>query len=199
MEENKSDIEVGKRLRSLRKIRGISLQQLSKSTGMSYSYLSGLENGKHSVSITNLQRLASFFEVDMIFFLQQSGSVPNVFTPGDMFAPDEDRDHIIYRVVTPENTKYLQMSYVFLPPHEPSERHIHKHGEGQEIILSLDGSVHVMVGEESYCLGPGDSIHFESNIEHLIYAEEEACSFVIISSPPYGQNILSTVEDDEED
>ena len=60
-----SDIEVGKKIRALRKIRGISLQQMANDTGMSYSYLSGLENGKHSVSITNLQRVATFFDVDM--------------------------------------------------------------------------------------------------------------------------------------
>ena len=31
-----SDIEVGKKIRSLRKIRGISLQQMASETGMSY-------------------------------------------------------------------------------------------------------------------------------------------------------------------
>ena len=35
-----SDIEVGKRIRALRKNRGISLQQMANDTGMSYSYLS---------------------------------------------------------------------------------------------------------------------------------------------------------------
>lgn len=36
-------ISVGSKIRALRKIRGISLQQMAQSTGMSYSYLSGLE------------------------------------------------------------------------------------------------------------------------------------------------------------
>ena len=54
-EDMSNDIEIGKKLRALRKIRGISLQQMARETGMSYSYLSGLENGKHSVSITNLR------------------------------------------------------------------------------------------------------------------------------------------------
>ena len=80
-----SDIEVGKRLRSLRKIRGISLQQMAAETGMSYSYLSGLENGKHSVSITNLQRIASFFGVDMVYFLQPGGPVPRVMRKKDLW------------------------------------------------------------------------------------------------------------------
>ena len=42
-----NDSTVGAKIRALRRIRGLSLQQMSQETGMSYSYLSGLENGKH--------------------------------------------------------------------------------------------------------------------------------------------------------
>ena len=51
---------------------------------MSYSYLSGLENGKHSVSITNLQRIAKVFGVDMVYFLMP-GAVPKVFRKEELF------------------------------------------------------------------------------------------------------------------
>ena len=61
-----NDSTVGAKIRALRRIRGLSLQQMSQETGMSYSYLSGLENSKHSVSITNLQRIAKYFGVDMV-------------------------------------------------------------------------------------------------------------------------------------
>ena len=180
---------VGNRIRALRKIRGISLQQMAQSTGMSYSYLSGLENGKHSVSIANLQRIAAFFEVDMICFLMPSGAVPRVFRKREMYSPSNKYGSIAYRVVTPEDSSNLQVSYVYMPPHEPTERHIHKHGKGQEMVLVLDGCACVMVEEERYKIEPGDSILFEADTEHLIYTEEQPASFVIVSSPPYGQDL----------
>jgi len=185
-----NDIEVGKKIRALRKIRGISLQQMANETGMSYSYLSGLENDKHSVSIANLQRVASFFQVDMVYFLMPSGPVPRVFRKKDLFAQDSTFNNICYRVVTPPDSSNLQASYVYMPPHDPTERQIHKHGKGQEMILVLDGCVHVMVEEEKYKLEQGDSILFEADIEHLIYTEEQPATFVLVSSPPFGQNIL---------
>ena len=187
--EEQANIEVGKKIRALRKIRGISLQQMSSQTGMSYSYLSGLENGKHSVSITNLQRIAAFFEVDMVYFLQPMGQVPRVIRMKDLFHDSSTFDDLFYRVVTPADSGFLQASYVYMPPHSPEERRIHKHKQGQEMILTLSGCICVYVEEERYLLRSGDSIVFEANVEHLICTEEQPAAFVIISSPPYGQSI----------
>lgn len=184
-----NDIEVGKKIRALRKIRGISLQQMANETGMSYSYLSGLENGKHSVSIANLQRIASFFEVDMVYFLQPSGPVPRVIRKKDLMGDSSPLTDIFYKVVSPADTSHLQVSYVYLPADSPSERRIHKHGRGQELVLALSGCVWVMIEGERYRVERGDSILFAADVEHLIYTEEQPASFVLVSSPPYGQNI----------
>ena len=156
---------------------------------MSYSYLSGLENDKHSVSITNLQRIAAFFDVDMVYFLMPQGPVPAVFRLEDLMSQAKKDDGITYRVVTPSDSKNLQVSYVHMLPHEPTERLIHKHGKGQEMVLVLDGCVFVMVGEQRYRLEKGSSLFFGAENEHLIYTEDQEASFVIVSSPPYGQNL----------
>jgi transcriptional regulator with XRE-family HTH domain len=47
------------------------LVELSRATGMGYSFLSGLENDKHSITIANLQKIANFFGVNLVYFLQQ--------------------------------------------------------------------------------------------------------------------------------
>lgn len=185
-------ISVGGKIRALRKIRGISLQQMAQSTGMSYSYLSGLENDKHSVSIANLQRLAKYFQVDMVYFLMPSGKIPRLFRKEELFQESNAYHNISYRVITPEDSSNLQVSYVHLPANEPTERRIHKHGEGQEMVIVLEGCAHVMVEEEHYKVRQGDCIFFEAQVEHLIYTEEESATFAIVSSPPYGQSIVPT-------
>ena len=58
------------------------------------------------------------------------------------------------------------------------------------MILVLEGCVYVMVQEERYKVEQGDSILFEADVEHLIYTEEQSATFVLISSPPCGQNIM---------
>ena len=185
-----SDIEVGKRIRALRKNRGISLQQMANDTGMSYSYLSGLENGKHSVSITNLQRVANFFNVDMVYFLQPGGPVPRLLRKEDLLRNNSGVEDIYYRVMTPPESSHLQISYIQMPPNAPTERRIHKHGRGQELVMVMEGAVVVMVEGERYLVERGDSLLFEADVEHLIFTEDRPAAFAIVSSPPYGQTVI---------
>lgn len=54
----------GKRVRCLREIRGLSLTQLHKLSGLSISYLSDIENGKCQMSLKTLYKLAETLEAE---------------------------------------------------------------------------------------------------------------------------------------
>lgn len=186
MAENKDGINVGQKLRNLRKIRDISLQQLAEETGMSYSYLSGLENEKYSISIVNLQRLARYFNVDLIQFLDTRDVDTILVRKGD----EQNHiaaDGIVYNVIASNQGKNLQVSQVTLPPNAPSERNIHKHSKGQELIVAMEGEVIVMVESSRYQLHEGDLVIFDSDVEHCIFTEETGAKILIVSSPPYGR------------
>ncbi len=196
--EDLNQVSVGAEIRNLRKLRGISLQKMAEDTGMSYSYLSGLENDKHSVSITNLQKIAKFFKVNLVYFLTPKGPVPRVFRKKDLYDPNNAYGNIAYRVITPESSGCLQVSYAYLPPNAPKEQNVHKHGAGQELVLVLDGCSCIMVENEKYKIEQGDCIIFESSLEHVIYTEEQPATLVIVSSPPYGRNILPVSIEEKE-
>ena len=191
-----AEVSVGMRLRALRRIRGISLQTLARETGMSYSYLSGLENGKHSVSIANLQRLAGFFQVDLVWFLMPEGPASMIFRMDDLFR-GEGLEGVRYRVITPEDSENLQVSYVHLPPHEPKQHKVHRHSGGQEMVLVLEGCLYIRIGEEKLRLVHGDCILFAANREHILYTEEQPATFVITSSPPYGLDPLALLPEEK--
>ncbi len=186
---NKGEINIGLKIRNLRKIRNLSLQQVSEETGMSYSYLSGLENDKHSISLVNLQRLASYFGVDLIHFLDNRDT-DTVLIRKDDGQDQRTEDGIIFNVITSQKADFLQVSYVTLPPDSPAEKNIHKHAQGQELIVTIEGEVLVMVEGEKYRLSQGDSVMFSSDVEHLIYTEDAGAKIIIISSPPYGRDVI---------
>ncbi len=186
MAESRDGINVGQKLRSLRKIRDISLQQLAEETGMSYSYLSGLENEKYSISIVNLQRLARYFGVDLIHFLDTRDTETVLVRKSDG-QNHLTADGIAFNVITSREGKNLQVSQVTLPPNAPAERNIHKHAEGQEMIITLEGSVVVMVESNRYQLGQGDLVIFDSDVEHCIFTEDAGAKILIVSSPPNGR------------
>jgi len=58
-------VDLGKRLRTLRTERGLSLSQLEGATEISSSFLSLVESGKSDITISRLVRLADFFDVEL--------------------------------------------------------------------------------------------------------------------------------------
>lgn len=59
---------IGPRLRELRLSRGLTLEQVAADTGFSVSFLSMLERDKVSVSVDNLEKLARYYQVHMVYF-----------------------------------------------------------------------------------------------------------------------------------
>lgn len=186
MDSQNNKVDIGQKIKQIRKIRGITLQQLSEETGMSYSYLSGLERNKHSISINNLQKLAEYFKIDMVYFLDINERKGYLIRKKDRSTLIDDGG-LLYQMISPDTSENLQVSFVTLPPHPAQERHIHKHQHGEEFITVLEGEVTILVEAEIYKLKEGDSTIFPSEKEHCIYTEEKEAKIIIVSSPPNGR------------
>ena len=189
---NLEDIKIGGRLRSLRKARRISLKKMADDLGMSYSYLSGLENNKHSITIVNLQKISAYFDVDMVYFFAEPETSANI-----RFIGREDRiryitdDGLVFTNLTAGHSRNLEIQRIMHPPYSPAERRVysHKHGE-EEFITVLEGCLYVQVAGKIHELKEGESILFDAKLDHSIYTEQEAADFLLISSPPYNVTFL---------
>ena len=192
--QNTDNLNIGMRIRKLRKIRGITLEKLAQETGMGYSYLSELENNKHSISINNLQKLAAYFDVNLIHFLEQD-------TRENVLIRKKDRsrlvteDGIVFQAISSEEAKNMQITFIELPENTPKkgQRRIHKHPQGEEFITVTDGEAVVIIEEEKYVLKEGDSIIFPSNKEHVIYTEEQGAKLLLVGAPPYTDKITEQI------
>jgi transcriptional regulator with XRE-family HTH domain len=181
-----SSIQVGKKIRRLRLARGISLQKLAEETHMSYSYLSGLENGRHSITLTNLQRLAAYFGVDLVFFLQKSNKPVCVFDVSSeegLLTDEGTRFHL----VSSDDFHYLQVTVVSIPYPDDSERRVHKHMSGNELIYVISGAVVIVVEDKTYSVAEGQGIIFASDAEHVVYGDGQAAKVLLITAPPYNR------------
>lgn len=184
---NSKNVDVGAKLKKLRKTKGLSLKAVAEATGMSYSYLWGLEHNKHSISIVNLQRLSEFFNVDLVYFFKTESGGSVAFIGKDDTTTYYTQDGLTFNLITSGQSKNIQVMEVYHPPHTPTERRIYCHEQkGQEFITVLEGKLFVMVEDTTYQLEKGDSIIFNSNMKHSIYTEEVSACFFLIASPPYG-------------
>lgn len=67
-----SQEQVGKTIVRLRKQRGLSQEKFALEAGIDRRYLSDVENGKRNVSFELLNRVASYFNVSLSFFIEEA-------------------------------------------------------------------------------------------------------------------------------
>ena len=90
---------VGQRIRRIRKLRGLTIEQLARSTQSSISYISELEtNPKRSPSIKKLRALAEALEIDEGALLDE-GKAKGLAT--------EDEQFVARFVTLPKETKRM--------------------------------------------------------------------------------------------
>lgn len=69
-------INLGKRLRTIRKEKGISSSQLEFLSGVTQSTISKIESNTHSPSIDTLLKICSALEISISDFLEDNESLP---------------------------------------------------------------------------------------------------------------------------
>ncbi len=70
-----SNIELGEFLRETRENKNISLREVEKLTGVGYSHLSMIENGKRNVTPALLKNLSKIYQIDYIELYEKAGYI----------------------------------------------------------------------------------------------------------------------------
>ena len=68
-----TNIELGKFLKEIRENKKISLREVEKLTGVGYSHLSMIENGKRNVTPALLKNLSNIYNIDYIDLYEKAG------------------------------------------------------------------------------------------------------------------------------
>lgn len=92
----KMDNLVGKKIKKLRKERGLSQKSVAEKLNITDSYLSKIEKGQHP-SITLLNKFADFFDVDRSYFFIDESELDNF--------SETEKDLIFERDLSLENVK----------------------------------------------------------------------------------------------
>ena len=177
---------LGPRLRLAREERRLSARELARRIGCSASLISQIERGVSVPSVGVLYSLATELgsSLDHLLFgaeqAQRHGQHPPAAASG---APAADAPGIVQRGngrsiidlasgvrwerLTPGTDAMTDFLEVVYSPggHSTDERRPLRH-DGREYGLVISGTLQANVGFESYELGPGDSIAFDSATPH---------------------------------
>ena len=172
---------VGKKIKKVRTAKKISYDALANETGFSVDFIKKVEAGKITPPVGSLLQISRALEIDS----------------GDLLKEEEDRmqdrikaytkrtDSYAYTTLTPgAENKHLKAFRVKIDAMKDHEGVSYNH-EGEEFVYVLQGKVEVVVGEHVNSLGPGESLHFNSGIQHLLrnVGAEDAELIVVIYNP----------------
>ncbi|MBV9448954.1 MAG: cupin domain-containing protein [Streptosporangiaceae bacterium] len=177
---------LGPRLRLVRGSRQLSVRELARRVGCSASLISQIERGVSVPSVGVLYSLATELGSSLDYLLfgsgagrlagtaAESGPGPGLASPPTAIVQRGDTRKIIdlasgvrWERLTPQSEAMTDFLEVIYSPggHSTGERRPLRH-DGREYGLVISGTLTANVGFESYELGPGDSIAFDSATPH---------------------------------
>ena len=182
---------LGKEVRQLRKVRGMTLEQMSKATGKSVGFLSQVERNITKPSVAALQKISEALDIHIGWFF-----------PVDDAGQSEDEKRFIVRKSNRRRLSYSALAntdYLGLHDHllsvdlegnlalgisryEPGastgdDSYDH---EGEEAGLVLSGTLELTIDGEVYVLTEGDSFSFNSRHKHRFTNPSESTETVVV-------------------
>jgi transcriptional regulator with XRE-family HTH domain len=155
---------LGSRLRALRAEQGMTLAQLGQMVGLSPSYLSQIEREKANPSLVTLSSIAETLGVELRSFFELSRPVWQVVRRGDGERFSDDQSKAVFQVLSsPAVRGKIEPCRVTCHPGMRTDRGSHA---GEELVFVLEGQLEVEVGEETFTLNTGDSIHYQAGQPH---------------------------------
>lgn len=88
-------MSVGSKIRYVRELRGLTLTELHKNTGLSLSYLSDAENNRCQMSLKSLSKVAHSLGVDVSYILDEGASTLDQLAKINKFElPKDVKDYV---------------------------------------------------------------------------------------------------------
>jgi transcriptional regulator with XRE-family HTH domain len=181
-------IDVGERLRAIRTLRRITLKTVAERANLSESFLSQVERGRANASIASLKRIAAALGVNVADLFEPNGrrSHPRVLRR-------ESRPSLTFGtlgrkfMLTPRPLEHLQVMVGELDAGGSTGDEPYTHGDSEELLVVLAGTVSLQLGTQVFELGTGDSIDYRSSTAHRLstIGGETAEVMWIISPPSY--------------
>lgn len=161
------DENVGKRLKLVRKLRGLSQRELAKRAGVTNSTISLIEQDRVSPSVSSLKKVLDGLPMTMAEFFtlgtEDAGDTA-VFSKADQ--PNMGQGNIQYFLIGAANSnRQISILREVYGANSDTGAEMITH-EGEEGGVVISGKLELTVGDEVSVLGPGDGYYFECSKPH---------------------------------
>jgi len=172
---------VGEKIKKLRKYKEISLEELSKNSGVKKDLIKEIEESEIVPSLAPLIKISRSLGVRLGTLLDDTiEEGPVIVREGKAgkvihFSGQEDEtseSHLdFYSLGAGKVDRHMEPFIVQVEPHTDNFK-LSSH-EGEEFIYILEGEIEIVYGKEKYHLKEGDSIYYDSIVPHHLHAKED--------------------------
>ena len=179
-----SDPDIGARIRAFRKMRRLTLKRVAAHAGVSESFLSQVERGTSGASVSTLRLIAEALGLSLSDLFSESD------TPHHRVLRPQDRPRILAKgvvkqMLTARPLRELEVLEGEFQPGASTGGVEYTHGDSQELLYVLDGTVELMLGGERYTLTGGCTMEYRSSVAHgLTNVGTGTARLLWIISPP---------------
>jgi transcriptional regulator with XRE-family HTH domain len=175
MDRSGEGLKIGRAVKELRHKKQITLQDLAAKTGIPKTILDEIESGDVVPPVATLLKLAKAFNVGMAsFFEEETADMKiSVTRSGERVKirrrphhhHEGEVDYIYESLETHKADKHMEPLLVEFQPVDTGEMVFTNH-EGEEFIFVIEGRLEFRTDDRVERLEPGDTIYFESDINH---------------------------------
>ena len=184
---------VGKKVKLFREMRKVSIEDVAERSGLHVDVIKNIENGDLIPSLTPLIKIARVLGTRLGSFLDDIEDQGPVVTKKDAQkavtrfsnrdnAASSDLD--FFSLAKNKTPRHMEPFLIDIHPLSEKEYKMSSH-EGEECIYVLSGSIEVKYGKDTYVLHEGDSIYYDSIVEHHVHSAsgEQAKILAVVYTP----------------
>jgi mannose-6-phosphate isomerase-like protein (cupin superfamily) len=171
---------VGKKIKYIRESKNISIDELSERSGLTTMQISSIEERENLPSLAPLIKIARVVGVRLGTFLDDNDELGPVISRKEIKKESisfsggavNARTHMEYfSLAGHKSGRHMEPFIIDIQPDKDNEFVLSAH-EGEEFIYVLEGEIEINYGKDVYLMAQGDSIFYDSIVEHHVHAKE---------------------------
>lgn len=174
----KNSLRIGERLKEIRNIRQLTLDDVAKITGVSKPMLGQIERGQSSPTINTLWKISTGLKIPLSFFCKQKEADFQVVGREDIEGITEENGGVkAYPMFPFDPVRNVEVFFLELDAQVMHSLESQRRGV-EKYIFVADGVLKVIIGEEEVVLTPGQSLRFRADVAH-VYCNfsDKRCTF----------------------
>ena len=174
-----SNTFVGSKIKGLRETKNLSLEEIAERSGLTVEQITSIENDQNLPSLGPLIKIARALGVRLGTFMDDNDALGPIVTRAKdrekdssiSFSNDatDARKHMEYHPLAQQKAgRHMEPFVIDINPEDSPEFQLSAH-EGEEFIFVMEGEIEIVYGKETYNLKEGDSIFYDSIVNHHVH------------------------------